>query len=65
MSRSSWVKPELSADPRSNHSNPGFAYELQTNPEGAPELPDHSRYELHGDHGESEMIALGIESKGR
>jgi len=65
MPRSSWVKPELSADPRPNHSNSGFPYELNANPERPPELPDHSRYELQGDLGGSELMTLGVGSKGR
>ena len=63
-SRSSWMKPELSADPKSNHSHSGFPSELQANSE-RPELPDHSRYELHGDLDGSEMMTLEVGSKDR
>lgn len=70
--RAEWSKPEFSATavshPQSRYLNPGFPSELQSNSESPTELADHShhsRHELNGDLGGSEMMAAGVGSKGR
>ena len=66
--RAEWSKPELSATavsyPQPRYLNVGLPSELRANSESPTELADHSRHELYGDLGGSEMMVAGVGWKG-